>query len=88
MFLRFLNRLFLALDANFRLKRRNVSSEEANPSFSDGWLYFVSESKYKAYLRLFSDLIIQKVFFIIFQIYMLLRDPIAQHLLQPQCHQC
>jgi hypothetical protein len=60
-FLRFLYRLFLALDANFRLKRRNVSSEEADPSFSDSWSYFVSESKYKAYLEAYSDLIIQKV---------------------------
>jgi hypothetical protein len=61
-FLRFLYRLFLALDANFRLKRRNVSSEEADPSFSNGWSYFVSEVKYKAYLVEYSDLIIQKVF--------------------------
>ena len=52
--------LFLAIDANFRLKRRLVSSEAADPSFSDGWSYFVSESGYKAYLAEFSDLIVQK----------------------------
>jgi hypothetical protein len=63
MFLRFLYRLFLALDANFHLKRRNVLSNEADPSFSNGWSYFVSKSKYKAYLKSFGGLIIQKVLF-------------------------
>jgi hypothetical protein len=62
-FLRYIRQLFLALDANFHLKRRNVSSEEADPSFSDGWSYFVSKLKYKAYLEAYSDLIIQKVLF-------------------------
>jgi hypothetical protein len=58
---RYLSRLFLAIDANFRLKRRNVSSEAADPSFSNGWSYFVPESNYKAHLQQFSDLIVQKV---------------------------
>ena len=35
--LRYLHGLFLALDAIVHLKRRNVSSEEVDPSFSDGW---------------------------------------------------
>jgi len=59
--LRFIYRLFLALNANFCLKQRNILSEEADPSFSDSWSYFVSESKYKVYLEAYSDLIIQKV---------------------------
>ena len=58
---RYLNRLFIAIDANFRLKRRDVSSEEADPSFSNSWSYFVPEQQYKAYLQEFSDLIIQEV---------------------------
>ena len=44
-------RLYLAIDANFRLKRRLVSSEEADPSLSDGWAYFVKQESYKAHLR-------------------------------------
>ena len=59
--LRYLSHLFLVIDANFHLKRRNVSSEAVDPSFSTGWSYFVPESNYKAYLDEFSDLIVQKV---------------------------
>ncbi|KAG1724893.1 uncharacterized protein EDB91DRAFT_1087320 [Suillus paluster] len=41
---------FLAIDTNFRLKRRNVSSDKADPSLSTGWSYFVEEADYKSYL--------------------------------------
>ncbi|KAG1725481.1 uncharacterized protein EDB91DRAFT_1339852 [Suillus paluster] len=41
---------FVAIDANFHLKRRNVSTNEANPSLSKGWSYFVEEDDYKSYL--------------------------------------
>jgi len=58
---RFLYCLFLAMDANFHLKQRFVSSEAADLSFNDGWSYFISKSGYKTYLAEFSDLIIQKV---------------------------
>lgn len=47
---RWLYRVFLALDANFRLKRKNVSSEEDDPALGDGWAYFVKECTYKEYL--------------------------------------
>ncbi|KAG2144236.1 hypothetical protein DEU56DRAFT_937900 [Suillus clintonianus] len=47
---RWLYATFLAIDANFRLKRRNVSSDEADPSLSTGWSYFVEETDYKSYL--------------------------------------
>jgi hypothetical protein len=50
MCLRWLYATFLAIDANFRLKRRNVSSDEADPSLSTGWSYFVEETEYKSYL--------------------------------------
>ena len=49
---RYLHALFLALDANFRLKRKNVSSNEADPGLSKGWAYIVEETKYKAHLEL------------------------------------
>ncbi|KAG2356874.1 hypothetical protein BDR07DRAFT_1453293 [Suillus spraguei] len=39
---------FLAIDANFRLKRRAVSSDETDPSLSQGWAYFVEEKSYKS----------------------------------------
>ncbi|KAG1888370.1 hypothetical protein F4604DRAFT_1916291 [Suillus subluteus] len=47
---RWLYAVFLAIDANFRLKRRNVSSDHADPSLSRGWSYFVEEKEYKAFL--------------------------------------
>ncbi|KAH7904101.1 hypothetical protein BJ138DRAFT_1175416 [Hygrophoropsis aurantiaca] len=43
----FLYALFLGIDANFRLARRNVSSEAADPSLNDGSMFFVSERPYK-----------------------------------------
>lgn len=45
-----LYRVFLAIDANFRLKRKNVSSDSADPAMGDGWAYFVEEQPYKEYL--------------------------------------
>jgi hypothetical protein len=50
-----LHALFLALDANFRLRRKNVSSNEADPGLSKGWAYNVEETKYKAHLELYKD---------------------------------
>ncbi|KIJ15234.1 hypothetical protein PAXINDRAFT_77683, partial [Paxillus involutus ATCC 200175] len=38
--------LYLAIDVNFRLKRKNVSKDSVDPSFSKGWAYFVEESRY------------------------------------------
>ena len=38
--------LVLAVDANFRLKRRAVSSTERDPALCDGWGYFVQEKPY------------------------------------------
>lgn len=42
--------LFVALDANFRLRRRAVSNNEQDPSLSKGWGYFVEDAAFKAYL--------------------------------------
>jgi hypothetical protein len=58
---RYIHRLFLAIDANFRLKRRNVSSEEKDPSYSVGWAYFVPEVAYKAHLKKNESVVVQSV---------------------------
>ncbi|KAG2087845.1 hypothetical protein BD769DRAFT_1396431 [Suillus cothurnatus] len=42
--------IFIAIDANFWLKRCNVSSDVVDPSLSEGWAYFIEERKYKAFL--------------------------------------
>ncbi|KAJ7213821.1 hypothetical protein B0H12DRAFT_1242227 [Mycena haematopus] len=36
---RFLYALFVGIDANFRLKRKDVSSEEKDPGLGDGWAF-------------------------------------------------
>ncbi|KAG1789133.1 uncharacterized protein HD556DRAFT_1447197 [Suillus plorans] len=43
--------LFLAIDANFRLCRRNKSSKQADPSFNKGWAYFMEQSRFKEVLE-------------------------------------
>ncbi|KAJ7156814.1 hypothetical protein C8R43DRAFT_1125395 [Mycena crocata] len=47
---RFLYALFLAIDANFRLKRKDVSSEEADPGLGPGWAFFSEVKAYMAHL--------------------------------------
>lgn len=47
----FLDTLFVALDANFRLKRKNVSSHESDPGLSQGFSYFVEETRYCEHLK-------------------------------------
>jgi len=63
---RFLHTLFLALDANFRLKRRKVSTDTADPGLSKGWSYFVEETMFKSFLNQFDSKIIQEVFILLF----------------------
>ncbi|KZP27030.1 hypothetical protein FIBSPDRAFT_731485, partial [Athelia psychrophila] len=52
---RFVFGLFLAADANFRMVRRKVSSEAADPTFSAGFSYFCEISKYREHLAKFGD---------------------------------
>lgn len=47
---RWLYGLFLAIDANFRLCRRNKSSDQADPGLSNGWSYFVERTGFKEVL--------------------------------------
>lgn len=44
---RFLYALFLAIDANFRLVRRDVSSDAVDPGLNRGYAFFVEETEYK-----------------------------------------
>ncbi|KAH7920330.1 hypothetical protein BV22DRAFT_1133151 [Leucogyrophana mollusca] len=53
---RWLNTKFIASDANFRLCRDNVSSEDADPSLGLGWACFVEEQAYKTYLAEYAHL--------------------------------
>ncbi|KAG9218385.1 hypothetical protein CCMSSC00406_0007244 [Pleurotus cornucopiae] len=43
--------LFLAIDANFRLKRLSASNDARDPSLNRGCAYFVEEAQYKDFLR-------------------------------------
>ncbi|KAJ7821404.1 hypothetical protein B0H13DRAFT_1660306, partial [Mycena leptocephala] len=47
---RFLYALYLALDANFRMRRKKVSSEAKDPSLGEGWSFFVHTALYYQYL--------------------------------------
>lgn len=48
---RFLYALFLAIDANFRMKRKQVSSEEADPGLNNGVAFFSEVTAYMAHVR-------------------------------------
>ncbi|KAJ7080573.1 hypothetical protein B0H15DRAFT_953443 [Mycena belliarum] len=47
----FLYALFLAIDANFRLKRKEVSSEEKDPGLSKGSAFFCDVEEYMTHVR-------------------------------------
>ncbi|KAG2120464.1 uncharacterized protein F5147DRAFT_766385 [Suillus discolor] len=42
--------LFLAIDVNFQLKCKAISSDYRDPSLNSGWAYFVKEHAYKQFL--------------------------------------
>ncbi|KAG1797171.1 hypothetical protein EV424DRAFT_1592838 [Suillus variegatus] len=48
---RWLYGIFLAIDANFRLARKNVSSDAVDPGLRNGWSYVVEEKGYKTFLN-------------------------------------
>jgi hypothetical protein len=52
---RFLYALFVAIDANFHLKRRDVSSEDKDPGLGNGWSFFGEVKKYMAHLGVHWD---------------------------------
>ncbi|KAJ7808713.1 hypothetical protein B0H14DRAFT_3761075 [Mycena olivaceomarginata] len=47
----FLYALFLALDANFRLKRKDVSSEEKDPGLGNGWAFYCEVLAYMQHVK-------------------------------------
>ncbi|KAF7977149.1 hypothetical protein HWV62_4563 [Athelia sp. TMB] len=51
----FLFSLFLGNDANFRMVRKKVSSEAADPTLSKGWSYFCEVTKYREHLATYGD---------------------------------
>ncbi|KAK0502003.1 hypothetical protein EDD18DRAFT_1346562 [Armillaria luteobubalina] len=53
----YLDCLFIAVDANFRLKCNNVSSDEQDPGLNAGYAYFVKNQAFKNYLQKYSDLL-------------------------------
>lgn len=52
--IRWLYALFLAMDANFRCRRLNVSSEELDPGLVKGYGYFVRNNDYVEHLASYS----------------------------------
>ena len=52
---RFIYTLFVAVDANFRLKRRAVSNEARDPALGSGLGYFVEDGAYREYIRDLAD---------------------------------
>ncbi|KAG2355521.1 hypothetical protein BDR07DRAFT_1453748 [Suillus spraguei] len=42
---------YFAIDANFWLVRKNVSSDSIDPGLSKGWSYFVEETGFKLFLK-------------------------------------
>ncbi|KAK6969028.1 hypothetical protein R3P38DRAFT_2671570 [Favolaschia claudopus] len=47
----FLYALFLALDANFRLRRKDVSSEQKDPGLGKGWAFYCDVLKYMEHVK-------------------------------------
>lgn len=42
---------YFAIDANFCLIQKNVSSDSVDPGLSKGWSYFVEETSFKLFLK-------------------------------------
>ena len=47
--------LIIAIDANFRLKRRAVSNDARDPGLLSGQGYFVEDSEYRAHILQYAD---------------------------------
>ncbi|KAK0431313.1 hypothetical protein EV421DRAFT_1893382 [Armillaria borealis] len=52
-----LYRLFLGINANFRLRQLNVSSNDADPGLNEGYAYFVEECAFRTHLDTFGKII-------------------------------
>ncbi|KAK7046263.1 hypothetical protein R3P38DRAFT_2507036 [Favolaschia claudopus] len=49
--LQFIYALFVAIDANFRLKRKDVSTEEKDPGLGNGWAFICDVKAYMEHVR-------------------------------------
>lgn len=58
---RWLYRLFIGIDANFRAKRKQVSSDTKDPGLNAGIAYFVEENAYKSFLSQFDNLTVNDI---------------------------
>ncbi|KAF6755728.1 hypothetical protein DFP72DRAFT_990059 [Ephemerocybe angulata] len=52
---RWIHALNLALDANFRLRRKDVSTNAADPGLSEGFAYFVEDKAFSKYVKQHAD---------------------------------
>lgn len=52
--------LFIAIDANFRLRRKDVSNDERDPGLNQGLAYLVDDKKFRRYLDEYLDKIKQE----------------------------
>ncbi|KAG2036108.1 hypothetical protein BDR03DRAFT_934595 [Suillus americanus] len=57
---RWLYALFVAINANFCLKRRIMPRDGTDPGLSHGWAYFVDKTAYKVYLLDHDDMLQEK----------------------------
>ncbi|KAK0492877.1 hypothetical protein EDD18DRAFT_1108487 [Armillaria luteobubalina] len=55
-----LDRLFVSVDANFRLKRFNVSSDRRDPHLNKGYSYFIDSEIVNAHMENFEDKIAEE----------------------------
>lgn len=47
--------MFIAMDANFRLKRRAISNTERDPALGGGWGYFIADKPYHEHVLKYAD---------------------------------
>jgi len=87
---RFIYHLFLAIDANFHLKRKSVSTDAADPSLIDGKAYFVQKNLFKEFLFGYGSKVVQEVhsLFSVNTWNFLMWRIEAQYMLKLQHHQC
>ncbi|KAK0499914.1 hypothetical protein EDD18DRAFT_1102134 [Armillaria luteobubalina] len=55
-----LNRLFVSVDANFRFKQFNVSSDRWDPHLNKGYSYFIDSEIVNAHMKKFEDKIVEE----------------------------
>ncbi|KAK0500977.1 hypothetical protein EDD18DRAFT_1101946 [Armillaria luteobubalina] len=55
-----LDRLFVSVDANFRLKRFNISSDRRDPRLNKGYSYFIDSEIVNAHMEKFKDKIAEE----------------------------